>query len=159
VQWLYTITSGLDSWPHTESKMSHQRGSDLQPLQSYRTLKCEWIRTGEHENTQKLVEDMLMFSSNNVTLWKCLNKCSKWTPSAWICSLSRFSVPTETGGCLNMLVVLLTTCVGREMSSKSTGSSLFKKSVYISPVSHCMQPPWSLLKVTSEQKIQSPVPL
>jgi hypothetical protein len=32
---LYVITTELDSWPHTESKMYFQHWPDLQPLQSY----------------------------------------------------------------------------------------------------------------------------
>jgi hypothetical protein len=68
------------------------------------------------KHTQTLVEDMLLFTSNNVTLLQCLyNRCSNGhLRLAWICSQSHFREPTEIGECLIMLVVHLTTCVGRE---------------------------------------------
>jgi len=65
----------------------------------YKPMGLQNLGTGRHINTLNLVEDMLLFTSNKVTLLQCLyNRCSKWPPSPWICSLYHSSVPAEMSG-------------------------------------------------------------
>jgi hypothetical protein len=47
----------------------YQHGSNLQLLQSYRTLKCEWIRMGGYKSTRRLMAEIILFTSNSVTVW------------------------------------------------------------------------------------------
>jgi len=104
--WLYVITSELDSWPHTKSKISYQHGSDFQLLQSYETFHCESIMASGHENICKLVVDMVLFTSKNAKMLHCVyEKSLQQPPLAWIHSLACFHMPTEMGRCLILLVV------------------------------------------------------
>jgi hypothetical protein len=52
--------------------------SDSQQLQWYGSLNCERIRTSGHEEARKYKEDMVLFTSNNVTILQCVyRKCFK----------------------------------------------------------------------------------
>jgi len=74
-------------------------------------MKCECTRTGGDESTHKLLEGMVLFTSHNVTVLQCTyNRCSKWMPLPWIHSLAHFSMSTEMGLGLIMLVAHLTMC-------------------------------------------------
>jgi len=69
-----------------------------------------WAR--EHT---RLVEDVVLFTSNNVTILHSVYKCSKWQPSACVHSLAHFSAPTKMGRLLIVLAVYVMACVGKNV--------------------------------------------
>jgi hypothetical protein len=93
--------------------------------------------TGGHKNTQKLVEGIVIFIS------EILNYYSVFTTSAQNDRL-------QPG--YRVWPVL---AFWREMLSKRSGSTFSKSLVKMSPVSRCMYPPCSPLKVTDKHKFQS----
>jgi len=130
VRWLYGMSSELDFWSHSESTISYQHVPDLQllVLPGYGTLKSESIRTGGQENTCNLVQDVVQFTSNSVSIRVCLQQVSKMAAFGKDTQSEPSSAPTEIGGCLNMLVVQQTACVERGMPSENVGS-LFSKTL------------------------------
>ena len=65
----YDITSGLVSWRHTESNILWFWFATFTML---RNFDMEWVRTDGHEKTHRVVEDMVLFTWNNVTILHCL---------------------------------------------------------------------------------------
>jgi len=58
------------------------------------------VGTGRHENTLNLAGDMLLFTSNNVTLLVSLQQVFKMTTCTLDSSQYHSSVPTEMSGAL-----------------------------------------------------------
>ena len=80
-------------------------------LQSYGILKYELIRTGAHENRRNLMQDMVLFTSDWVSVRVCLQQVSKMAAFGQDTQSEPSSAPTGMGGCLNMLVVQQTAYV------------------------------------------------
>ena len=81
--------------------------------QVYGTLNYASIRTGGHENTRKLVQYMVLFTSNRASVRVCLQQVSEMAAFGQDTQSEPSSAPTEMGGCLNVLVVQQTACVER----------------------------------------------
>ena len=51
-------------------------------ITTIRESECQWMRTGEHEDKHKVVEDTVPFASDNInSVGVCLRQVSKETPS------------------------------------------------------------------------------
>jgi hypothetical protein len=71
------------------------------------------MRRGGQENTRKLLEDMVLFTSDKVSFRVCLQQVSKVTAFGMDTQSGPSSAPTEMGGCLIMLVAYLMACMER----------------------------------------------